>query len=361
MKNIKVLHTEWSDGWGGQEIRIVNEMLALRELGIELYLVCKDHAQIKQKALQYGFEVFTLPFRGNTDFTTLLGLIQIIRQKNIDIVNTHSGKDTWVGGIAAKITNVKFIRTRHLSNQINPSRFNFINGLADYILTTGESVKEDMITNNRIQANKISSIPTGIDANIFNPDKFDKSEAKTTFNIASDEIAIGNVGVLRSFKRHDIFIDVAKKLLDNFPNKKFKFLIAGEGPQREQLETKLNEFNLNDHIVLLGHIDNVAEFLSAIDIFLFTSDSKEGVPQSIMQALLMKKPVIATDVGSTKDLFHENNFLLCQPQFESLYKNIVAIINQHAAIQINRKYIEENFSKKTMADKIYTIYKELLA
>jgi len=167
-KKIKVLHTEWSDGWGGQEIRIINEMIALREQGwsdgwggqeiriinemialreqgIEVFLACTNHAQIKQKALDNGIKVFLLPFRGNADFKTLFSIKKIIQENQIDIVNTHSGKDTWVGGLAAKLAGVKFIRTRHLSNPIKPSRSNFINELADYIFTTGEGVRLDMI------------------------------------------------------------------------------------------------------------------------------------------------------------------------------------------------------------------------
>ena len=117
-KEIKVLHTEWSDGWGGQEIRIINEMIAVREEGIEVFLACRDNSKIKNKAIENNIKVFLLPFKGNLDFNTIYKLIKIIKEYNINIVNTHSGKDTWVGGIAAKLSGAKFIRTRHLSNII---------------------------------------------------------------------------------------------------------------------------------------------------------------------------------------------------------------------------------------------------
>ena len=310
MNKIKVLHTEWSDGWGGQEIRIIGEMLALREKGVELYLACKEESQIHQKALNEGFKVFTLPFRGNTDFKTLFGLIHIIKENKIDIVNTHSGKDTWVGGLAAKISGVKFIRTRHLSNPIRKSRWNFINGLADYIFTTGESVREDMILNNRIDPDKIMSIPTGIDEKVFNPDLYQKQKCREKFHIREDEFVIAIVAVLRQFKRHDLFILMAEALVMRYPNKALKFLIAGEGPQRNNIEKLIEEKNLSNHVHLLGHVAHVTEFLTAIDIFTLTSDSKEGVPQSVMQALLMSKAVVATDIGGTKDLLFEDNFIL---------------------------------------------------
>ena len=137
IKTIRVLHTEWSNGWGGQEIRIIHEMKMMRSEGAEVYLACRENSLIKDEAIANNIKVFSLPFRGNTDLKTLFHLKKIIKYYSIDIVNTHSGKDTWVGGLAAKLTGVKFIRTRHLSNKINPSRLNFINELADYIFTTG--------------------------------------------------------------------------------------------------------------------------------------------------------------------------------------------------------------------------------
>ena len=48
-KRIRVLHTEWSNGWGGQEIRVINEMIAVREEGIEVFLACRDDSVIKKK------------------------------------------------------------------------------------------------------------------------------------------------------------------------------------------------------------------------------------------------------------------------------------------------------------------------
>ena len=88
--NIRVLHTEWSDGWGGQEIRIINEMKALRNLGIKVYLACRQHSLIKRKAEEHNIKVFVLPFKGNADLLTLSKLIRIIKTYSIDIVNNRS-------------------------------------------------------------------------------------------------------------------------------------------------------------------------------------------------------------------------------------------------------------------------------
>jgi len=360
---IKVLHTEWSDGWGGQEIRIINEMIALRNKGVEVYLACKEESKIKEKAFENNIEVFILPFRGNIDFKTMFSLIKIIKENKINIVNTHSGKDTWVGGIAAKISGIKFIRTRHLSNKIRNSRFNFINELADFIFTTGESIRGDMIKYNRINPKKILSIPTGIDHEKFNILNYNINAEREFYGINQGDIAIGIIAVLREFKRHEIFLEAAKEIIKK--NSSIKFFIAGDGPRRFIIENLIKNYSLENNVILLGHINNPERLLAALDIFVLTSDSKEGVPQSVNQALMMNTCVIATDVGSTKDLYDESNFFLIKSNDTN---EIISIINGMIKnkellekYKLNsRNYVVENFSKNCMTDSIYKVYQQLL-
>lgn len=358
---IKVLHTEWSDGWGGQEIRIIGEMLAVREQGVEVFLACREQAAIKQKALEHQIPVFILPFRGNADFKTLFALKKLVKQHQIDIINTHSGKDTWVGGLAAKLAGAKFIRTRHLSNRIRANRTNFINELADYIFTTGESVRADMIKYNRIQPERIQSIPTGIDAEVFDPDLYNRIACREQFDLQADEMAIGIIAVLRQFKRHDLFLEMARALVDRYPDKKLVFLIAGDGPQKDKLIFMTKQLGLTSRVRFLGHVSQVPELLTALDIFVLSSDSKEGVPQSVMQALLMNKAVVATNSGSTRDLLGKDNFKLVDTHSqESLTKAVLSYIDNPKPVNA-RQFILNGFSKSVMTQKIIKIYQELVA
>ena len=362
---IKVIHTEWSDGWGGQEIRIISEMCALKDCGVEVYLACRDNSRIKLEAEKNQIKCFVLPFRGNFDFGTVFSLVKIIRKCNINLLNSHSGKDTWVGGMAAKIAGIKFIRTRHLSNQINDSRLNFINELADFIITTGETVRQQMITNNRICPKKILSIPTGPDEKIFDPRLYDRNICRKNLGIKNGDFVIGMLAVLRKFKRHDRFLLMAKNMLEFFPGIPLKFFLAGEGPQRKKIESLISKYSLNENVFLLGHIDNQAEFLTSIDLFILSSDSGEGVPQALMQALMMNKLAIATDVGSVKDLYSNENFLLIdkdsQDELNKSTKEIIKnFLNTGENIsKSSRSFILNNFSRKVMTKKIFAIYNNL--
>jgi len=361
---VKVLHTEWSDGWGGQEIRIIQEMIAIREMGVEVFLACRKESVIYKKSLENNIQTFDLPFRGNLDLITMIKLIGIIKKNKINIVNTHSGKDTWVGGFAAKISKAKFIRTRHLSNPIKKSFFNFINRLADHVITTGEKIKKDMIENNNIIPQKIISIPTGPDQEIFDPKKLSKLESRSIFSIRNKEIAIGMLAVLRKFKRHDLFLNMAKKIIETCTEYNFKFLIAGDGPQRENIENLIQDLGIKKNVKLLGHIDNQSNFLNALDLFVICSDSGEGVPQSLMQALMMDLEIISSDAGSIVDLYNNENFKIIRSgNQEELNDSVIDFVKRASngfPKKNTRQYMIQNFSKEQMTHKTLEVYKNLL-
>jgi glycosyltransferase involved in cell wall biosynthesis len=359
---IKILHTEWSDGWGGQEIRIINEMLAIKAQGVEVFLACREHAVIREKAIKNDIPVFSLPFRGNLDLITLGLLFRLIKRFHIDIINTHSGKDTWVGGLAARLSGAIFIRTRHLSNPIRSSRTNFINELAHFIFTTGESVRTDMIRNNRIKPERIMSIPTGIDADRFSRANFNRVECKQSLGLADDDLVVGIVAVLRRFKRHDLLIEAMTRLFSEYSA--LKLVIAGDGPIRELIENDIQQRGLGDRVIMTGHVNDPERVLAALDIFVLSSDSKEGVPQSVMQALLMDLPVVATNAGSTADLLHDDNFVLVDAgDADALYQGLKVVIESRELrdgyASRARPYIYKNYSEPVMAEKIMKVYSDL--
>ena len=103
--------------------------------------------------------------------------------------------------------------------------------------------------------------------------------------------------------------------------------------------------------------------LSAMDIFMLTSSSK-GVPQTLMQALFMQKACIATNVGSVRDLFFKDNFLLCDCD-ENQLKSTLKLLLDHPQMLENlssnkQEFVRTNFSLEKMASDVYEVYKEIL-
>jgi len=376
----KILHTEWSGGFGGQEIRTLSEMQGLKARGYWVGLAAAPHTPIYQKAEKLGLPVFALPFRGNLDLKTLFGLIKIIRAEKIDLVNTHSGKDTYVGGLAAKLCRIKFIRTRHLSYRLKKSSL-IINRLADHVITTGEKTARQMIELGVVKKNKISVIPTYPDPMIFNPEKLDRLEAKKflmeKFKIQPDEIIIGTVAFLRKMKRVDLFVLLAERILNwaeenkyKYKYKyKFKFLIIGDGPCFNELAEMVNSKKLEEKIIFAGQVEHPEFYLAGLDIGLLTSDSGEASPQALSQYLLMGLPSLVSDICALPNLKLSESYQCVfldhavEKSVDYFFKKLVPMILNLEKIKREamtlRPVILEKYSSKIMLDQIEKVLSEI--
>src|ERR1700733_8442991 len=139
---MRLLHTESSRGWGGQEIRILREAEGMRARGHEVILAVNSGGGLIPRAREAGFIVYELPFKRFSALKTIYALVRICKAHNIDLINTHSSLDAWLGGIAARIANKKIIRTRHLSTAIRKglnSRLLY-KSLADFVVTTSSPI-----------------------------------------------------------------------------------------------------------------------------------------------------------------------------------------------------------------------------
>ena len=116
---------------------------------------------------------------------------------------------------------------------------------------------------------------------------------------------------------------------------------------------------------MLGHIDNVPELLQALDVFVLTSDSSEGVPQSVIQALLMQTAVVSTNVGSINDLYDNENFVLINHNDQDLLNQTCnKLLNDNflreSYAKNSREYVSDNFSIIKMNEKVMQVYKYLI-
>jgi hypothetical protein len=103
MKALKILHSESSGGWGGQEVRTLKEMLALRERAHTVEVVCPRGAGIGVHAAELGFAVHHARMRGGGDVRSMMSIQALLRRRAFDVLNTHSGHDSLVAGTAGRL------------------------------------------------------------------------------------------------------------------------------------------------------------------------------------------------------------------------------------------------------------------
>jgi hypothetical protein len=117
---VTVLHTESSHGWGGQEQRTLRECLGIRKQGVRPMVLCPPGAELGRRASAAGIEVFPCPMRKSYDLAAVRILLRVLREEAVDIVNTHSGRDSFLAGVAARLSRRRpaVVRTRHLAMPI---------------------------------------------------------------------------------------------------------------------------------------------------------------------------------------------------------------------------------------------------
>ena len=304
-----IVHTEWSDGFGGQEHRILLECREMQQQGHRVRIACRPEAELYSRARGAGIPVTPVPIRSSADLSAIRALILLLRRERVHVVNTHSGKDSWVASIAAKIAGVPLlIRTRHISVPIRRHGFNLVYRWPDGYITTGEIIREHFLAEG-IAADRIVSIPTGVDPERFFP-AVDGSRIRQEFGVAPDAFLVAMIGVLRSWKRHDLFLEVVHLLRER--GVPVRALVSGEGPQREKISAAIRELGLSETVTMTGYREDIPEILSASDVLVLPSDRFEGVPQVILQASAMARPVVASPIGGIPEAVHsEKTGLLC--------------------------------------------------
>jgi len=294
-----IVHTECSDGWGGQEIRIMEELRGMRRHGYATALIAPRHSRIFSRAQAEGFEVHAVRFGNKGHLPSWVRLFRLIGRLKPDVVNTHSSDDSWMAGFAARMLGVPLIvRTRHVSTPIG-SAFSY-KAFPHLILTTSHAIRESLIASG-IRKEKVFAVPTGIDSNRFHFSSSWREEIREKHGFSDEDILIGNICVLRSWKGLDFFIDTAAQMPPQF-----KFILVGDGPQRLRLLDKAKGMGLEDRLIFPGHQEEIEKYFSALDLYFFTSYANEGVPQSLLQAQSVGLPMVVCRTPSVLETLEDS-------------------------------------------------------
>jgi glycosyltransferase involved in cell wall biosynthesis len=309
---MKILHTKASCGWGGQEIRILDEARGLIGRGHDVSLVCPPEARIFSEAGRYGVPAVALPI-GRKSLRGLFALRSHIAHGRPDVINAHSSTDTWLAALAQLFLSAPppLVPARHISAPIRrnaASRWLYTRATA-HIVTTGVSLRETLIRNYGYPGEMITSIPIGIDPQRFRPG--DRLAARRGPGLDPALRYIGIVATLRSWKGHHHLIDACREIEGH----DWRLLIIGDGPRRDYLHEMVARLQLGQRVSFLGQHDDPERWLPALDLFCLLSYANEGVPQAIVQAMLAGVPIVTTPIGSIPEQAqHENSALIVAPE-----------------------------------------------
>ncbi len=298
VRPLSILHTESSIGWGGQELRILTEMEGMARRGHRVHLLTAGTADILPAARARGLAATGLPIEAKK----LTGLVAVRRWlaregAAFDVINTHSSTDAWLVALAcATLPRMPpVVRTRHVSTPVNnaPATRWLYRRATAHLVVTGEALKRQLVRDNGIDAERITSVRTGIDLARFRP--LDRARARVRCGVDARP-AVAILATLRDLKGHDDLLDAWRLLRERVPG--WQLLVIGDGPRRAHLEGRVAALGLAGDVRFAGNQDDVPAWYACADIAVLPSYGDEGVPQSLMQAAACGLPAVATPIGA---------------------------------------------------------------
>ena len=358
---MKILHTEASLGWGGQEIRILEESRGLIERGHQVSLLCPEESKILHGAHKYGIRAIAMPI-GEKNISGLLALRSWIKNNSIDVINTHSSTDSWLSALACLTLKnpPPIVRTRHISSSIpnNKASHWLYAQSAAHIVTTGEALRKQVIVETKADPNRVTSVPTGIDPDRFYAD--DKKKARSKLALDETSNYIGIVATLRSWKGHLYLLEAQARIKE----KNWKLLIIGDGPYREVLIEKTKKLGLQEKVIFAGQQNNPEDWMRALDIFCLPSYANEGVPQAILQAMFTELPIVSTSAGAITEAIKdgESGIIVPKKDPEALVIALKRFISdadfaKHCGTSAKARAMNY-FSREQMLDQMESIFQQ---
>jgi glycosyltransferase involved in cell wall biosynthesis len=150
----------------------------------------------------------------------------------------------------------------------------------------------------------LMAIPNGIDIDVFDEALLTRAEARRRLQLSENDIVFGTIANFFPPKNLPAYMEACKQVAEIFPHA--KFVIIGDGMERNAIEHKCAELELQNHVLLPGKIENASTLMSAFDAYALPS-SKEGMSFSLLEAMAASLPIIATDVGAAKWMLSEKS------------------------------------------------------
>lgn len=248
------------------------------------------------------------------DPAVLTTMAKFFFANGIRVVHAHNLAPLVLGGLAARLVfpRPKVVYSEH--NQIysasdaHVSRFRHYVKLADRVIAVSYDLERTLARRIGLR-DGVSVIHNGIDGKRFTRNPSAIAKIRAELGVAEDEFLVGTAVVISKQKGLVHLLGAAERVVRADP--KVRFVIAGDGPLRAELEEKARVSGLGDKVRFLGYRSDIPDLVSALDTYVLPS-LWEGLPLALLEGLAIGVPLVATTVGGNPEVIvpGENGYLV---------------------------------------------------
>ena len=347
---------------GGMKQHYISLVKGLKSAGFDVVAACCFDGTIMDELRDEGIEVYPFHLPGEVqphlDAMRTAKIARIIMKHGVDVLHCHGFKAGVVGRIGAILAGCPKVYTVH--NFVLPSSRGLKRAMmsnvekvlarrTEGIIAVSHALKLELERECGIPGDKVSVIYNGISL----PGSGGEEDIRGRFGIGSHAVVIGSVARLVPSKG-------IQHLLDAIPLvrgccRDACFMIVGAGPYEEVLKARAKALGVDDHVIFTGYVNPVWDCLDAMDIFVLPTLS-EGLGVSVLEAMAMGKPVIASNVGGIPEIIEhgQNGYLVPPGDAAALASAIIRLI-ENARIRSSfslkgRERVAARFSAQRMVE-----------
>ena len=357
---MKIVQLDSQISWRGGEQQVLYLSQALQAHGYENVTICPTHSALYQRTTEAGLPTYGLQVRHELDLLAAWKLGQYLRHHDVNILHMHAPHAHTIGLLACTLAprvrqvvsrRVDFAPIRNLF-----SRWKYNRPQIQY-LTVSDAVRQVMI-NSGLAATRIRTVHSGIDLQRFT----DVPEAIPLFPPGTR--VIGTVGHLAGHKGHRHLLDAMALILEDDPS--VRVAIVGTGALREDLEAQAASLGLTHHVCFTGFRHDILSLIRGFEIFVFPSNL-EGLGTSVLDAMALAKPVVATRAGGIPEMVQDGVTGLLVPPGDpvALSRAILQLLKQpELGVEFGeagQRRVATCFTAERMARQTMQAYEQLMA
>jgi glycosyltransferase involved in cell wall biosynthesis len=324
--------------------------------------------RIDQRARALGVDYTEIHERHSIDPAVWPRLRRLVRERRIEIVHAHDYKTDLLAFALARVEGIIPVATAHgwSGDSWRERRVYYPADrrvLAAYprVIAVSTTVRDRLILAG-VAASRIVVVPNGIDHQAFRPRPELREAVRRELGLEPQVVALGAVGRLETEKNFPLLLRAFRKLLTGC--REARLVIAGEGRLRAPLERMAADLGLETRCRFVGHVEDVARFHQALDLFVQSSDT-EGTPNAVLEAMACGTPVVATDAGGTSEVARHGREALIVPvgDEQALVAALQTVLVDNGRREVRaaaaRRRVETELSFSARLDRLARIYDEL--